>query len=144
LVEALVTSQDPVEAALSLAVRLAVWFLGVAVVMGSGRLLGGTGSYTATLRGLGFAQAAYLLELLALVPAISFVVRPITLILVFVATWLAGLEAHQLRGWRGLLLPVVQLLVVIISVVILGYLVAGAEFAVESLLGEGGLLAPGF
>ncbi len=68
LVEALVTSQTPMEAALVLAFRLVGWFLGVLVVFGAARLLGGTGSFTATLRGVGFAQVVYLLELLAVLP----------------------------------------------------------------------------
>jgi len=40
-------------------------------------------------------------------------------------------------------LPVARLLVVVLSVVILGSLIAGAEFTIESLLREAGLLAPG-
>ena len=143
LVEALVTSQTITEAILVAFVRLFVWFLGVLVVFGAGRLLGGTGSYTATLRGLGFAQGLYLLLPLAFIPAISFLVRLITSILVFVATWMAGLEAHDLHGWRGLLLPLARLLVLAIGVAVLGYLVMGAGFTIQSLLREVGLLAPG-
>ena len=131
------------EAALITLVRLVVWFLGVLVVFAAGRLLGGTGSYTATLRGVGFAQGIYLLLLLTVIPGISSLIRLITSILVFVATWMAGLEAHDLHGWRGILLPVARLLVVAIGVAVLGYLVVGAEFTVESLLRETGLLAPG-
>ena len=142
LLEALLTSQTLVEAVLVSLVRLFVWFLGVLVVFGAGRLLGGTGSYTATLRGMGFAQVVFLLELLAFIPAISFLVRLITSILVFVATWMAGLEAHDLHGWRGLLLPVVRLLVVAVGVAVLGYLVMGAGFTIEALLRDVGLLAP--
>jgi uncharacterized membrane protein YvlD (DUF360 family) len=142
LLEALVTSQSLTEAALVLAFRLVIWFLGVIAVFGAARLLGGTGSFTATLRGVGFAQILYVLDLLAMFPAISSLVRLITSLLVFVATWMAGLEAHDLHGWRGLLLPVARLVVAVVSIVVLGYLVAGAGFIVESLLQETGLLAP--
>ncbi len=143
LVLALTTSQNFLEALIGLTIRLLVWFLGVLVVFGAGRLLGGTGSFTATLRGMGFAQGVYLFELLAFVPALSSLARIITSILAFVATWMAGLEAHELRGWRGLLLPVARLLVVVLSVVVLGNLLAGAGFTIEALLREAGLLAPG-
>jgi hypothetical protein len=143
LLEALVTSQSLTEAALVLAFRLVIWFLGVIAVFGAARLLGGTGSFTATLRGVGFAQILYVLDLLAMFPAISSLVRLITSLLVFVATWMAGLEAHDLHGWRGLLLPVARLVVAVVSIVVLGYLVAGAGFIVESLLREIGFLAPG-
>jgi hypothetical protein len=143
LVDGLVTSQSLVEGVLVALARLVIWFLGVLVVFGAARLLGGSGSYTATLRGLGFAQGFYLLLLLAFVPAISSLVHLITSILVFVATWMAGLEAHDLHGWRALLLPVARLLVVTIGIAVLGYLAMGAGFTIESLLRELGLLAPG-
>jgi hypothetical protein len=121
--------------------RLFGWLLGTLVVFGAGRLLGGTGSYTATLRGVGFAHVVYLLELLSLVPPLSILVRLITSIVFFVATWIAGVEAHELSGWRSLLLPVVQLVVVVLAVLVLQHLVAGLEFTIESLLREAGLLA---
>jgi hypothetical protein len=143
LLAAALTGQTPLEVVIVWAVRLLGWLLGVLAVFGAGRLLGGRGSFTATLRGVGFAQAVYLLELLALIPALSSLVQLITSILVFVATWMAGLEAHELRGLRGLLLPVARLLVVVLSVVVLGSLIAGAGFSVEALLQEAGLLAPG-
>jgi uncharacterized membrane protein YvlD (DUF360 family) len=143
LLAAALTGQTPLEVVIVWAVRLLGWLLGVLAVFGAGRLLGGRGSFTATLRGVGFAQAVYLLELLALIPALSSLVQLITSILVFVATWMAGLEAHELRGLRGLLLPVARLLVVVLSIVVLGNLIAGAGFSVEALLREAGLLAPG-
>lgn len=119
------------------------WFVGVLVVFGAGRLIGGTGSYTATLRGLGFAQSVYVLELLAFIPALSTLTRLITSILYFVATWFAGVEAHELKGWRGLLLPLAQVLIVIVSIAIVGNLASGAEFTIESLLREAGLITSG-
>jgi uncharacterized membrane protein YvlD (DUF360 family) len=143
LLVASLTSQTPLEAVIGWAVRLLGWLLGVLAVFGAGRLLGGRGTFTATLRGVGFAQVVYLLELLTLIPVLSSLVQLITSILAFVATWMAGLEAHELHGWRGFLLPVARLLVVVLSVAILGSLIAGAEFTVEALLQEAGLLAPG-
>ena len=86
-----------------------------------------------------FAEGSFSL---AFVPVLSTVVRLIVSLLVFVATWMAGLEAHDLDGWRGFLLPVAGLLIVVVGVVTLGYLVSGAGFTVESLLREAGLLAP--
>ena len=131
------------EAAVSTLSRLLSWFVGVLVMFAAGRLLGGSGSYTATLRGAGFAQVVYLLELLAFIPALSPLVRTITTILSFVAMWIAGVEAHELRGWRSILLPLVNVVVLTISLFVLANLVAGAEFTLESLLQEFGLLTPG-
>jgi uncharacterized membrane protein YvlD (DUF360 family) len=143
LVLALITSQGLIDVLVGVGIRFLTWFLGVLVAFGAGRFLGGTGSFTATLRGMGFAQGVYLLELLAFVPALSTLSRVITTILAFVATWMAGLEAHELHGWRGLLLPVARLLLVVLSVAVLAYLLAGAGFTIESLLREMGLVAPG-
>jgi hypothetical protein len=143
LVLALTNSHSPLEVVFELIVRLLGWLLGVLVVFGAARFLGGTGSFTATLRGMGFAQGVYLLELLAFVPVLSSLIRLVTTILVFVATWMAGLEAHELHGWRGLLLPVARLLLVVLSVAVFAYLIVGTEFTFESLLREAGMLAPG-
>jgi hypothetical protein len=134
------SAAEVVAAALS---RFVGWFVGALVVFGAGRLLGGTGSYTATLRGLGFAQSVYVLELLAFVPALSSLTRLITSIMYFVATWFAGVEAHELKGWRGLLLPLAQIVVVLVTIVLVANLAAGAEFTIESLLREAGLLTQG-
>jgi hypothetical protein len=105
-------------------------------------VLGGSGSYTATLRGTGFAQVVYVLELLAIIPALSPLVRPITTVLVFVATWIASVEAHDLRGWRGALLPLVYSLVLTISLIVAAYLAAGTGFTIESFLQDLGFMAP--
>jgi len=144
LLVAVVTGQSPVEILAVLAARVLGGIVSVLALFGAGRLLGGKGSFTATLRGVGFAQSLYLLELFALIPALSNLAQLAASLLGFVATWMAGVEAHELRGWRGLLLPVVQVLVVVLSVLILGHLIAGAEFTIEVLLRETGLLPPGY
>jgi len=141
--QSFVANQDPKEALIGTAVRLLGWLLAVLIVFGAGRLLGGRGSYTATLRAMGFAQAVLLLALLAFIPAVSSLARPSTAILGFVAHWMAGVEAQELRGWRGLLLPVARLVVVVLGIGVLGNLIVGAEFTIESLLSQVGLLAPG-
>ena len=118
------------------------WLLGVLIVFGGGRLLGGSGSFTATLRGMGFAQGAYVFVLLGLIPALEPLARLIVTVLSFMTTWFAGIEAHGLRGWRSILLPLAVLAVLVLSLVILGVLLAGTEFTIESLLREAGLLTP--
>ncbi len=130
------------EAAIVALLHFLGWFVGILAMFAAGRLLGGTGSYTATLRGAGFAQVVYLLELLAFFPAISPLVRTITTILSFVATWLASVEAQELRGWRGIFLPLAYTLVLATSLIIVANLLAGAGFTLETLLQELGLLAP--
>jgi uncharacterized membrane protein YvlD (DUF360 family) len=140
LVAGMVSGTNAANMASAVIGRLFGLLLGTLVVFGAGRLLGGTGSFTATLRGVGFAHVVFLLELLGLIPPLSTLVRLITSLVFFVATWIAGVEAQELSGWRSLLLPVVQLLVVVLAILVLGNLVAGVEFTIESLLRETGLL----
>jgi hypothetical protein len=123
--------------------RILGWLLGVLIVFGGGRLLGGTGDFTATLRGLGFAQTTNVVALLGLIPGLSGLVQIITTLLSFMATWFAGVEAQELRGWRSLILPVAVLVVLVGSLVVMGFLVSGAEFTIKSLLRELGILSPG-
>jgi uncharacterized membrane protein YvlD (DUF360 family) len=127
---------------LLLAVRVLGWLLGVLVVFGAGRLLGGKGDFTATLRGLGFAQTTRWVALLGLIPGLSSVAQIIAGLLSFMATWFAGVEAHELQGWRSLVLPVAVVAVLLGSLVVMGFLVSGAEYTLESLLRDMGLLAP--
>ncbi len=127
---------------LVLAGRCMEWLLGVLLVFGAGRLLGGKGNFTTTLRGMGFAQITYLVTLLGLIPPLSSLAQILATVLSFMATWFSGVEAHELRGWRGLILPLAVLVLFIGSLVVLGFLAAGAEFTIESLLRDAGLLSP--
>jgi uncharacterized membrane protein YvlD (DUF360 family) len=128
---------------LLLAGRVLGWLLGVLILFGAGRLLGGKGDFTATLRGLGFAQTTHWVALLGLVPGLSSVAQIIAGLLSFMATWFAGIEAHELRGWRSLVLPVAVVAVLVGSLVVLRLLVSGAEYTLESLLRDMGVPAPG-
>jgi len=48
-------------------------------------------------------------------------------------------QAHQLRGWRTLLLPVLYVIVVVIVAVLLDVLLMGAVVSLESLFAALGL-----
>jgi len=143
VVQSFVANPNPTQTLIGTSIRLVGWLLGALVVFAAGRLLGGRGTYTATLRALGFAQVVRLLEVFALIPPLSSLVQLTSSILSFMAHWIAGVEAQELRGWRGLLLPVAQLLVVTVSLIVLGNLIAGAGLTIQALLRQAGLLAPG-
>jgi hypothetical protein len=57
----------------------------------------------------------------------------------FVGVWMGAAEAHDLRGWRGLVFPVVFLVVVVAGVVGLAALVTGGHFTLGALARELGL-----
>ncbi len=123
--------------------RIGIWLILVITIFLAGRVLGGKGTFTATLRGLGFAHAVTLYELMGLIPALAGFARVVTVLLAFMAVWIAAVEAHKLKGWRSLLFPVVAILVPIIGFVILAVLAEGAAFTFDTFLSEAGLISTG-
>ena len=123
--------------------RIGLWLVLVIAIFLAGRVLGGQGTFTATLRGLGFAHAITLYELIGLVPALAGFARVVTLILAFMAVWIAAVEAHKLKGWRSLLFPIVAILVPIIGYVIIAVLAEGAVFTLDTFLTEAGVISSG-
>lgn len=119
--------------------RYLIWIFMVLVLFGSGRLLGGKGSFTATFRSMGFAQGIFVLDLLAFIPPIAPLVRILVSALTFIATWLGVVEAHELRGWRAILVPVGMIVVVLLGLFIVGTVVEGFAFTYDALLKDFGL-----
>jgi uncharacterized membrane protein YvlD (DUF360 family) len=109
------------------------WLVSLAVVFGAARLLGGKGSYTATLRGVGFGGVGHLLVLLALVPPLEPIARPLGLVVGFFGVWLGAAESNGLRGWRVILLPVCYVLLFIGAAVGIQVLLTGATLSVASV-----------
>jgi hypothetical protein len=119
--------------------RIGLWLVATLAVFVAGRLLSGKGTFTRTLRAMGFAQSAWFLGLLVLIPPIAPVARLITVLVAFFATWMGAAEAHETKGWRTIVLPVAALLVLIIAAFALRSLLAGAEFAFSALFSDLGL-----
>jgi len=119
--------------------NIGLWLLSVLVVTIAGRLLGGTGDFATTLRGIGFARSVFVLGLLAFFPVIGPLAGFLVLVLAFFAAWMGASHAHELRGWRSLLLPVLAVLVLFGGAFILEVLVAGLEFTLDALARNLGL-----
>lgn len=120
--------------------RFATWLLVTLVVFGAARVLRGKADFTTTLRATGFAQAAYVLELLVLLPPLDAVARIGAFLVVFLATWIAVSEAHKLSGWRTVLLPLAALVIAVLGAIVLNILVSSAELTIESVMRVVGLL----
>ncbi len=99
------------------------------------RILGGKGSFTRTLRVVGFAYTTRFYSVLALLPVVGDVAKFITLALSVVAIWVAAVQAHKLKGWRSLLFPVLVLGVTFATVFTVEVLLQGAEFTIQTLFG---------
>ncbi len=116
--------------------RIAAWFLGVVAVFGAAQVLGGKASYTATLRAVGFGSVVNLLSLLALYPPTAPLARFLAAIAALLATWMAGAQAHALRGWRTLALPLAYVAASLLSIYAILVLLAGAQLSILSLAHE--------
>lgn len=117
-----------------LLVRLALWPLLVLVMFATGRLLGGSGSYVQTLRGMGFAQVGNLFQLLELIQPLAPIAQLPAFALTFIGTWIGIDEAHDLSGWRVWVIPLVALLVLIGGIAVTGVLISGAAYTIETLV----------
>ena len=111
-----------------------LWPVAVAAQQAAGRLLRGRGSFTGTLRVMGFIQLFNLIGLLQLIPGLETIATGAATVLSFFAVWVGVSTAQRLRGWRTVLLPLVYLATIILSLLGLLTLIGGGDFALETLL----------
>jgi len=119
--------------------RFVAWPLVVLFLVMTARVLGGKASYTSTFRVTGFAYFGYWLTLLSVIPVVGPLFRVIGFLLAFLGVWLGVAQAHELRGWRTLVVPVVFLIVVIVVGVVLRALFLGAAITIDALFQDVGL-----
>lgn len=124
----------------AIVVDLLFFYLGVGVVFAAGWVLTRRGNFTRTFRAMGFAQSVGILTLL--VPLLPFagVMKFLMLVLGFLTTWLGVATAHEVRGWRAALLPVLALLVIVLGSTTVMILLGGAGYTVEALLTDLGFI----
>lgn len=120
--------------------RTVLWLAAVALLHGTAVLLRGKGTYTSTLRVAGFAQSAHVLQLLGFIPVIGPLAQFMGSVLALLGVWLGVTIAHQLKGWRTLLLPVVFILTTVVALVFLGSIIEGSAFALDGVLESLGLV----
>ena len=124
---------------LDILLRYMLWFVAVLFLFMAARLLRGKRHYTSTMRVAGFAQSAHFLELLGFLPTIGPLVRFISLLLVLFGIWVGTAAAHELRGWRTFLLPVLYLGTFVVGLFFLFAVIQGTGFALNNLLIDLGL-----
>ncbi len=121
---------------LNFLLRFGSWAIAIGLLFMSARFLRGKADFQSTLRVAGFAQTAYLVNLLAFLPVVGPLARALAIAFGFFAVWMGASEVHALRGWRSLILPLIYLLVSIVSIVFLLSAFSGTRFALQSLLLE--------
>jgi uncharacterized membrane protein YvlD (DUF360 family) len=127
---------------LNILVRYLVWFFAILFLYAAARLLRGKANYTQTLRVAGFAQSAHILEVLGFIPIVGSIARFIALLLGFFGVWIGSATAHELKGWRAFLLPVIYVVTLIVAVFFLESVIEGTVLAVDGLLADLGLVPP--
>ena len=121
-------------------IRLLFWPLTTLAVHAAARIARGQGTYTQTVRVLGFVQTVYLLGWLTDLPLLSNLLPPLTALLALIATWLGVAQAHRLRGWRTVAVPVLYLVVGLVGAVAAVGLFTGLDAALKILGARFGLL----
>ncbi|MFO7631956.1 MAG: YIP1 family protein, partial [Caldilinea sp.] len=114
-------------------VSIAAWLVAVLGIHVAGRVIADKGSYTRTLRGLGFANVFMLVEMIGLIPALAPVAAPIGAWLSIIAIWMGAAAAHNAKGWRSIILPILGILFAVLLPLLVPAMVGGAIFSLESL-----------
>jgi hypothetical protein len=120
--------------------QIVAYFVSVLVMYMAVRILRGTGTYTSVFRVLGFAQGIYLLEVFSLIPSITPIVHFLVALLIIIAVWTGVATAHDLKGWRTLILPIVYILMFLLGLVIIYTVLGGLSLTIETLGIDIGLL----
>jgi hypothetical protein len=123
----------------SIIARIVAWPFIVLFLLMAARVLGGKASYTRTFRVTGFAYVGFWLAALSFVPVIGPLFRTIGFLLAFLGVWLGTAQAHELRGWRTLVLPVIFVVVLVVVGVVLRALLMGAAITIDSLMQDMGI-----
>lgn len=115
---------------------IGTWLIALILLQISARLLRGKASFSATFRVAAFAQTALFIELLAFIPLFSTIARPLSYLLALFTIWTGVSAAHELRGWRTLIIPVVYLLVTAVALVFLVAAFYGVQLTLQGFLTE--------
>jgi hypothetical protein len=120
--------------------RYVLWILAILVLHGTARVLRGQATFTQTFRVLGFVHVIGLASLLRFIDPIAPLVTVGVALISLFAAWLGISEAHQLRGWRTLALPVLYTAILVVGGWALVTLFGGSEFSLGALAEQYGLV----
>jgi hypothetical protein len=113
--------------------HIVFWFITVLIMYLAGRLLRGKGTFTSVVRTVGFAQAVFLLDIFSIIPSLTPLVDFIIALVNFIAMWIGVASAHELKGWKTVILPVVYILVAVVGLVIIISVFGGLKLTIGSI-----------
>jgi len=120
-------------------IRFGAWLLAVVMLWLTSRLLRGNAGFSSTLRVAAFAQSAHVLELLGFIPVIGPLARFVAVLLTIIGVWLGTAVAHDLKGWRTLLLPIIYGLTTVVAIVFVLAAIRGLSVTIDGMLQAFGL-----
>ena len=115
-------------------VRTGAWLLGVVLLTITARMLRGEGNFSSTFRVAGFAQSAHVIELLGFIPVIGPLARFAAVLLALIGLWVGTVVAHNLKGWRTILVPVIFIITTIVAIVFIMSAFEGLAITIESFM----------
>ncbi len=121
-------------------VRVGAWLLGVVLLQVATISLRGKGDFTSTLRVAGFAQSAYIIELVGFIPVVGPLARVTAIMLAVIGLWLGVVVTHDLKGWRTILLPVIYILTTIVAIVFIVSAMEGLVLTLDRFMEAFGLV----
>ncbi|MBI5869407.1 MAG: phage holin family protein [Actinobacteria bacterium] len=124
----------------AIAAGIASWLATVLGIYWAGRLLRSRADFTQAFRAVSFARVPHFLYLLALLPEVGPLARIAAMLIGFVATWMAAVEALKISRWRALVLPLLTILILAAGLIALRTLESGAMITLESLKQDLGLM----
>lgn len=124
---------------LSILLRFLVWFFSIIVLFLASRLLRGTADFTATLRVVGFAQVAHILELLNFLPVVGPIARLAAVLLTFFGVWTGTAAANEFKGWRTIFLPILYIITLVVVIYFLLSAVGGTAITIDGIAQSFGL-----
>lgn len=127
---------------LSVPLRIGSFLLGSLALFGAGYLLTRKGTFAKTVRAVGFAHSPAILLVFAFFDVLRPVVIVLALILELIGIWIGTAIAHETKGWKTLVLPLIYILVITLGVAAVAVVLGGAAITVDSILTTLGLSSP--
>ena len=120
-------------------IRLVAWLFGIVFLTITARMLRGEGNFSSTLRVAGFAQSAHVFELLGFIPVIGPLARFVAVLLALIGLWVGTVVAHNLKGWRTIVVPVIYIITTIVAIVFILSAIEGFAVTIEGFMEAFGL-----
>ena len=117
----------------------ALWIGTAIIIFFAGWLLSRRGTFARTFRALGFAQAVAVLEIFSIYPPTRSAVHVVVFFTSILAVWLGAATAHELKGWKAVVFPIIAILVFVLGSMLINSLLNGAEFTLQALFGDMGM-----